>query len=209
MKYATDHAFRTALEARIKQGQTDSAGVSRLRKRIVFERLLARLAVEAPGEWVLKGGFALELRLGSVARSTKDADVEWRLAEEDAIELLLDAAALDLGDSFTFALERADEETDLPGGGQRWRVTATLAGRVFERAVIDVASPLRPFTCPMRSRRRTCSSSQASMASRSRPWESSSTSLRSFTRTRASTPAGAAARASRTSSTSSSSRTRR
>lgn len=43
MKYATDDAFRTALEARIKQGQTDSAGVSRLRKRIVFERLLARL----------------------------------------------------------------------------------------------------------------------------------------------------------------------
>jgi len=38
--------------------------VSRLRKRIVFERLLARLVVHAPGEWVLKGGFALELRLG-------------------------------------------------------------------------------------------------------------------------------------------------
>jgi len=38
MKYATDHAFRTALEARIKQGQSDSAGVSRVRKRIVFER---------------------------------------------------------------------------------------------------------------------------------------------------------------------------
>ena len=74
-----------------------------------------------------------------MARSTKDADVEWRLAEEDAIELLLDAAALDLGDRFTFALERAYEETDLPGGGQRWRVTATLAGRIFERAAIAVA----------------------------------------------------------------------
>ncbi len=148
MKYATDHAFRTALEARIKQGQTGSAGVSRLRKRIVFERLLARLVVEAPGEWVLKGGFALELRLGSVARSTKDADFEWRLAEEDAVEMLLDAAALDLGDRFTFALERADEETDLPGGGQRWRVTATLAGRIFERAVIDVAFAVAPVHAP-------------------------------------------------------------
>ncbi len=148
MKYATDRAFRTALEARIKQGQTDSAGVSRLRKRIVFERLLARLVVEAPGEWVLKGGFALELRLGSVARSTKDADFDWRLAEEDAIELLLDAAALDLGDRFTFALERAYEETDLPGGGQRWRVTATLAGRIFERAVIDVAFAVAPIHAP-------------------------------------------------------------
>lgn len=148
MKYATEQAFRTALEARIKQGQSDSAGVSRLRKRIVFERLLARFVAHAPGEWVLKGGFALELRLGNVARSTKDADFEWRLDEDDAVELLLDAAALDLGDRFTFALERADEETDLPGGGQRWRVAATLAGRIFERTVIDVAFAAAPVQAP-------------------------------------------------------------
>ncbi len=82
MKYATDHAFRTALEARVKQGQSDSAGVSRLRKRIVFERLLA------------------------------------------------------------------DEETDLPAGGQRWRVTTTLAGRIFERAVIDIAFAAAPVHAP-------------------------------------------------------------
>ena len=148
MKYATEHAFRTALEARIKQGQNDSAGVSRLRKRIVFERLLARLVAQAPGDWVLKGGFALELRLGNVARSTKDADFEWRLDKEEAVEMLLDAAALDLGDRFTFALERADEETELPGGGQRWRVAATLAGRIFERAVIDVAFAAAPVHAP-------------------------------------------------------------
>jgi predicted nucleotidyltransferase component of viral defense system len=148
MKYATDHAFRTALEARIKQGQSDSAGVSRRRKRVVFERLLARLVAQAPGEWVLKGGFALELRLGNIARSTNDADFEWHLDEEDAVELLLDAAALDIGDRFTFALERADEETDLPGGGQRWRVAATLAGRIFERTVIDVAFAAAPVQAP-------------------------------------------------------------
>jgi predicted nucleotidyltransferase component of viral defense system len=148
MKYATDHAFRTALEARIKDAQSDSAGISRIRKRIVFERLLARLVAQAPGEWVLKGGFALELRLGNVARSTKDADFEWRLHEEDAVETLLDAAVMDLGDRFTFALERADEETDLPGGGQRWRVAATLAGRIFERTVIDVAFAAAPVQAP-------------------------------------------------------------
>ena len=109
--------------------------------------MLARLVAKAPGEWVLKGGFALELRLGSVARSTKDADFEWRLAEDEAVDMLLDAAALNLDDRFTFALER-DEETDLPGGGQRWRVTATLAGRVFERAVIDVAFAVAPLHEP-------------------------------------------------------------
>lgn len=148
MRYETAQAFRMALEARLKQAQSDAIGLSRLRKRIVFERLLARLVAEAPGEWVLKGGFALELRLGDVARSTKDADFEWRRGEEEAVEMLLDAAARDLGDRFTFALERADEETDLPGGGQRWKVTAMLAGRVFERAVIDVAFAADPVHPP-------------------------------------------------------------
>lgn len=62
--------------------------------------------------------------------------------------MLLDAAARDAGDLFRFALERADEETDLPGGGQRWKVTATLAGRVFERAVIDVAFAAAPIHSP-------------------------------------------------------------
>jgi hypothetical protein len=101
-----------------------------------------------PASGCSRAGFALELRLGNVARSTKDADFEWRLGEDDAVELLLDAAALDLGDRFTFALERADEETDLPGGGQRWRVAATLAGRIFERTVIDVAFAAAPVQAP-------------------------------------------------------------
>jgi hypothetical protein len=208
MKYATDHAFRTALEARIKQVQSDSAGVSRVRKRIVFERLLARLVAQASGEWVLKGGFALELRLGNVARSTKDADFEWRLDEEDAVELLLDAAALDIGDRFTFALERSDEETDLPGGGQRWRVAATLAGRIFERTVIDVAFAAPPVQAPDRITTSGLLDSPVSAPSRSRRSRSSSTSRRSSTPTPVRTRADDRARGSRTSSMSSSLRTR-
>ena len=189
MRYATDHAFRTAFEARVMLGRSDSAGVSRLRRRIVFERLLARLVAQAPGEWVLKDGFALELRLGNVARSTKDADFEWRLGEEDAVEMLLDAAGLDLGDRFTFALERADEETDLPGGGQRWRIVRhSQAGSSNAPSSIS-RSPLRPYTPRSRSRPRTCSSSSTSTASISRRSESNSTSLKSSTPTHANTPA--------------------
>ncbi len=148
MRYATAQAFRTALEARLKQAQSEAVGLSRLRKRIVFERLLARLVARAPGEWVLKGGFALELRLGNAARSTKDADFDWRHGEDDAVEMLLDAAARDLGDLFTFALERADADAELPGGGQRWRVTASLAGRLFERVVIDLGFAAEPVLVP-------------------------------------------------------------
>ena len=94
--------------------------MSRLRKRVVFERLLARLQAVAPDAWVLKGGFALELRLGAQARTTKDIDIDWRLDEENAVELLLDAAAFAADDGFVFTLRREAAEADPGGGGERW-----------------------------------------------------------------------------------------
>ncbi len=144
MKYRTSVAFRTALEARLKAAQRDGVGLARLRKRVVFERLLARLHAVAPGAWVLKGGFALELRLGAQARTTKDIDVDWAIGEDEAVRLLLDAAAVTLDDRFEFAIERAQADDDLPGGGQRWAVAATLAGREFERVAIDIGFAIEP-----------------------------------------------------------------
>lgn len=121
--------------------------MTRLRKRVVFERLLARLQIVAPDAWVLKGGFALELRLGDRARTTKDVDIDWNLGEDDAIELLIEAVELDLDDRFEFAIERAALD-DPAGGGQRWAVTATLAGRQFERVAIDVGFAKQPVLEP-------------------------------------------------------------
>jgi len=118
--------------------QSEGVGVSRLRKRVVFERLLARLQAVAPDGWFLKGGFALELRLGVKARTTKDVDIDWTLGEEEATELLLDAAAYEMDDLFTFTVQRAAADDDLAGGGQRWTVRADLAGREFERVAIDI-----------------------------------------------------------------------
>ncbi len=138
MKYRTSAAFRTALEDRLKAAQQDGVGLARLRKRVVFERLLARLHAVAPDAWVLKGGFALELRFGAQARTTKDIDVDWAIGEDEAVGLLLDAAAVTLDDRFEYAIERAQVDDDLPGGGQRWTVAATLAGREFERVAIDI-----------------------------------------------------------------------
>jgi predicted nucleotidyltransferase component of viral defense system len=144
VKYRTSVAFRTALEDRLKAARQDGVGLARLRKRVVFERLLARLHAVAPDAWVLKGGFALELRLGAQARTTKDIDVDWAIGEDDTVELLLEAAAVTLDDRFEFALERSQAEDDLPGGGQRWAVTATLAGREFERVAIDIGFTTEP-----------------------------------------------------------------
>jgi hypothetical protein len=149
VRYATAGAFRAALEARLKSEQSDGVGLSRLRKRIVFERLLARLQVVAPDGWLLKGGFALELRLGGRARTTKDVDIDWVVGEEEATELLLDAAVLELDDMFSFDIQRAGVDQELAGGGQRWMVRAELAGRDFERVVIDVGFGKPPVVEPV------------------------------------------------------------
>jgi len=57
VKYDTAEAFRAALDQRIRNEATTTVlPVMRLRKRVAFERFLARLAVAEPGSWVLKEG---------------------------------------------------------------------------------------------------------------------------------------------------------
>ena len=75
-RYATATAFRAALETRLRQqAGGGQASLGRLRRRVAFERLLARLFAEEASPWLLKGGYALELRLGDTARATRDLDL--------------------------------------------------------------------------------------------------------------------------------------
>ena len=75
MRYRDAVAFRQALEQRLRDGAAgDGALLARDRKRVVFERFLSRLLVVAPGSWMLKGGFALDLRLPGWARATRGVD---------------------------------------------------------------------------------------------------------------------------------------
>jgi predicted nucleotidyltransferase component of viral defense system len=139
VKYADAAAFRMALEQRLKdQAAGDGARLARDRKRVAFDRLLARLLMVAEGRWLLKGGFALDLRLTARARSTKDIDIEWRADEGELLDALLDAANRDVGDFFVFAIERAGVPEDRLGGSHRFRVSASLAGRPFETFLLDV-----------------------------------------------------------------------
>lgn len=159
MKYAGPKAFRAALEQRLRTdasgggGSPDVALLSRLRKRVTFERFLARLHFVAPGEWVLKGGFALELRLADLARATKDIDVDWTSTSRDVVDFLLDAADADLGDHFVFEVERIELPAGWDNEGQRWRVVARLDGREFETVLLDIgfdkASTLAPVELPL------------------------------------------------------------
>src|ERR1700730_7060262 len=73
--YTTAGAFRRALEERLKKTSlTDQTDINRLRRQVSFDRLLARLFHYDPVPWVLKGGYALELRF-KAARSTVDIDL--------------------------------------------------------------------------------------------------------------------------------------
>ena len=139
MKYGDAAAFRQALEQRLRaRAAGDGARIARDRKRVAFERLLARLNEVAPGNWLLKGGFALDLRLAERARATRDVDLDWQADEEELAETLLEAAGVDGDDFFTFGIERTGTAPEQPGGSHRFRVTASLAGRPFETFLLDV-----------------------------------------------------------------------
>lgn len=141
MKYETAEAFRTALEQRLKN-EAEASGVAlmRLRKHVAFERFLARLAASESGGWVLKGAFALELRLGLRTRTTKDIDLGRADDEEAATQHLNAATTVDLGDFFDFDARRTPA-LDAAAGFRavRYTVRADLAGRRFEQFPVDVA----------------------------------------------------------------------
>ncbi len=76
MKYHTGGAFRRALEQRLRDKSLETGvPLVRLRKMVTFDRFLVRLFQLAPETWVLKGGLAIQLRLGERARTTKDIDL--------------------------------------------------------------------------------------------------------------------------------------
>jgi len=141
MRYETANAFRTALEQRLKN-EAEATGVAllRLRKHVAFERFLARLATSESSGWALKGAFALELRLGLRARTTKDIDLGRADDEEAATEHLEAATHIDLGDFFVFEVRRTPALDAATGfHAVRYTVRADLDGRRFEQFPVDVA----------------------------------------------------------------------
>lgn len=139
-RYATAQAFRRGLEARLNATSRGTGrSLARLRKQVVSGRLLARLAVQAPDRWVLKGGLALDYRFGDRARSTRDVDLAMTGHEDGATRDLVAAGKLDRGDYFVFSIERTDALDQLEeGAAVRYHVRSELAGRVFDEFVVDV-----------------------------------------------------------------------
>lgn len=147
MSYETPKALRVALENRLlARSQDTGISLDRLRRRVLFERILARLQVAEPGLWVLKGGMALEVRLRDDARLTKDLDLGLRADLVDVVDLeerLIGALSVELaGDRFVLTVSSVRRMAEDDGGRSTWRaqVSATLAGTMFGGLQIDVSA---------------------------------------------------------------------
>jgi hypothetical protein len=160
--YATAEAFRRALEERLKRAAlTNRVDPNRVRRQVSFDRLLARLFREEAAPWVLKGGYALELRF-KAARSTVDIDLTVQRVAASAggdqnrvvQEMLQRAADVPLGDWFEFVVgPPAMDLTAPPYGGARYPVEARMDKRIFARFHLDagigdvVMQPLETIVC--------------------------------------------------------------
>jgi hypothetical protein len=161
--YATAGAFRKALEERLKSiSQAERTDINRLRRQVSFDRLLARLFREESVPWVLKGGYALELRFRS-ARSTIDIDltlqrvvgtVEGSDPNQAIREMLQGMAANSLDDWFEYTIgPPVMDLTAAPYGGARFSVETRMDGRIFARFHLDacvgdvVIQPLDTAEC--------------------------------------------------------------
>jgi len=152
--YKNATAFRSSLEDRLRnRAQNEGLDLQWLRRQVAFERLLARIFHQPDTVWLLKGGYAMELRLRQQARTTLDIDL--MIADIDTLRLITAAKPneqtiniafdhlqelgdIDLGDFFQYVIARPKQVTTAPAGGLRCSVDCRLDGRTFAKFHIDI-----------------------------------------------------------------------
>lgn len=133
-------AFRASVDQRLRNhARAVGVPVMVIRRQAALERLMARLMIAAPDRWALKGGLALDTRLGERARASMDMDIDHVHGMPAAREDLLRAVAADLGDYFTFTLGEGREiKEDGVSLAIRYRVECAVANAPFEVLQVDV-----------------------------------------------------------------------
>jgi hypothetical protein len=143
-KFTSASAFKSSLEARLRaRAQDQSLPFQTLQLKFVMERLLARLFRSEDAPWLLKGGFAMDLRFRPRARTTKDVDLSVDLLVGGSSAALRDrlqeATDVDLCDFLSYRIgEMKSELTQAPGGGGRFPCEAVLLGKIYAKFHIDV-----------------------------------------------------------------------
>ncbi len=146
-EFKTADAFKKALEAHLRRRATErGVPFSTLQLKFVIERLLARLFRTDPPPWLLKGGFAMDLRFRPRARTTKDVDLSVALVASSGgpvsaalREQLQEAVDVELGDYLTYRIGTPKKElTNAPGGGAQFPCEVVLVGKTYAKFHIDV-----------------------------------------------------------------------
>lgn len=134
--YGSPKSFRRALTDKLKTLAAEGKWeLPQLQRQIAYDRLLERLYLVDEG-WVVKGATALLARdLG--VRGTIDIDLYRRLAPEDATRELREAAALDLGDWFSFELG-AEQPVRDGTSGVRVPVRASVGSTLWASFHVDL-----------------------------------------------------------------------
>ena len=149
VKYKDATALRRALQHHLRViAKQEKITHLRLRRHLAFERLLARLFKHPSSPWVLKGGYAMELRWQN-SRATRDVDLAMsekfldilknEQAETTIYERLSKDLDNDIGDFFSFKVKKKSSDLAAPPlGGLRLYVDAILDNRLFVRFHVDV-----------------------------------------------------------------------
>lgn len=139
-EYATPAAFRSAVEAKLRERARRLAAPAYIvRRQAALERLMVRLTRVAPDRWALKGGMALETRLGERARVSVDLDADHVHGAAAARADLQRAVIEDVDDHFGFALVGSEELREAGVGlAVRYKLESSIAERAFEPLQVDV-----------------------------------------------------------------------
>jgi hypothetical protein len=147
-RFGSAAAFKASLEANLKKVALErKSPFSTLQLKLVIERLLARLFRDPEPPWLLKGGFAMDLRFRPKARTTKDVDLSVSHASAELAsdlsgalrDRIQEAVDVDLGDYLTYRIGAPRQElTNAPLGGARYPCEAVLVGKTYAKFHIDV-----------------------------------------------------------------------
>ncbi len=145
----TSADFRKELETNLRTHSNKTGeDINRLRRKVSFDRLLARIFTHEPSFFVLKGGYGMELRFAH-ARATKDIDLTCFKRANDSKEPMSEIimqelqllARYNLDDHFTFQIGQPQIDIEnAPYGGSRHHVLVLINDRPYVEFHLDVGA---------------------------------------------------------------------
>lgn len=138
-RYESPAAFHAALEARLRAASGgDAYRWTLMRTQFAISRLLVRLQLAQPGEWVAKGGTSLLARLDGRCRLSRDLDLQRRDFATVGEAGLRQAADADAGDWLRYRVEGARPLRQDEFRGARFRMSSWIGVRQLARFGVDI-----------------------------------------------------------------------